>query len=117
MNRAVGCQTEDAPNDRSAQTSVTSWTAGRWSGSIRLFNDLVEQPLKSRQIVQGNYNAGAHDGYWGERAISKQRGGIWANMRERQRGKIAGYGHIELPVAQNFRNVVRVYYRRWLSLF
>src|SRR5206468_4950073 len=78
-----------------------------------LDDDLIEQVPKCCQAFAGKYNTGAHHGA-GLVHPSKHQGGILAYVRKGQRCKIASGRYVELSVAENFRDTVRVYYRRRL---
>jgi hypothetical protein len=100
------------------EPSVTSWTAGRWSGGIGRLDDPVQQVAERRQILEGNYNAGTHYGCWLKPPVSKQRRGIWTHMRKCQNDVFADDGYIELSVTKNLGDVIWVCYRkllRWIG--
>ena len=89
---------------------VTSGTAGGWSGSVGSLDNPVQQIPEGYQIREGSYNAGAHYGFRLNPSISKHYRWIRPYMRKSQSGKIIGNGNIELSVANNFWNAIRVSY-------
>jgi hypothetical protein len=76
---------------------VLSRTAGGWNGLIGRFNDGVQRVAECYQILEGNYNAGAHHALRIYGAIPKNRRRIWTNMRKRQRSEVSGYLTLNMP--------------------
>jgi hypothetical protein len=83
-------------------------TGGR-CGNVRISRHRVQEVAQCFQIVDGRYNAGAHDSL-GKNVPFKQGRRLWTNMRKSQRHELSDDSDVKLPVAQNFWNVVRVYY-------
>jgi hypothetical protein len=95
---------------------MTCRTAGWWSGGIGSLDNPVQQIPEGCQIREGRYNAGAHYGFRLNPSISKHYRWIWPYMRKGQRRKITSDGNIELSVANNFWNAIRVYHLGVLQL-
>jgi hypothetical protein len=95
---------------------MTCGTAGGWSGSVGGLDNSVQQIPEGCQIREGSYNTGAHYGFRFEPRFSKHYRWIWPYMRKGQCRKVVGDGNIELSVAYNFWNEIRVCYLRLLRL-
>ena len=95
---------------------MSSWTTGGWSGNVGGLDNSIQQVAKRNQVRDGNYNTGAYYGFGINRPVSKQSRGICAYMCKSQRCKIAHDGNIELSIAKNFGDVLRVCYRGLLRL-
>jgi hypothetical protein len=88
---------------------MASAAAGGRSGSIRSLRHRVQEVAQSFQIADGRYNAGAYDGLGGNFS-SKQCRRLWPDMRKSQRHELSDDPDVKLSVAQNFWDIVRIYY-------
>jgi hypothetical protein len=103
---------------RNRKPSVTSGTAhGGWrgGGTARL-GQSIQEVTERVQILNGYYNASTDYSYGINRAVPKQRRGIWAYMCKRQNRAISSNGDVNRSIARNFANIVRVGYNTLLRL-
>jgi hypothetical protein len=96
---------------------MTSGTAGGgWGGGTARLSESVQEVAERVQILNGHYNASTDYHYGINRAVLKQRRGIWAYMRKCQERAISSNGDVDRSIARKFTNVIRVCYSRLLRL-
>src|SRR4051812_42944361 len=75
----------------------------------------IEQVAQGGKVAQGHCDSGPHH-FFNIHAACEQIGGGWSAMSECESGEISMRVNMKSPIANRFRNMVRIKYARLLRL-